>query len=147
MHLKFSYFWELLLTFFVELSLFNLRWFHCSDLRRQLRIQLHLQFFASLLLSNVASVMWYMLVHYELLTNEDPASTVIARNQVRLSQWSFRRELRPRLRVSRLVENKSDATDTARDGCLRLPVIAYASQGQPRSSTCVQIESQYRISD
>ena len=55
--------------------------FH-RDLRRQLRIQIHLQFFASLLLSNVASLLWYMLVHYDLLINDVMASTVIVRNQV-----------------------------------------------------------------
>jgi len=55
--------------------------FH-RDLRRQLRIQIHLQFFVSLLLSNAASVLWYTLVHYDLLTNDVMATTVVVRNQV-----------------------------------------------------------------
>ena len=55
-----------------------------SELRLQLRIRIHLQFFASLLLSSVASLLWYMLVHYQLLTNDVMANTVIARNQVGL---------------------------------------------------------------
>ena len=68
--------------------------FH-RNLRCQLRIQIHLQFFASLLLSNVASLLWYMLVHYDLLTNDVMASTsndvmastVIVRNQVNRSTY------------------------------------------------------------
>ena len=67
--------------------LFN--WFRYRDLRRQLRIQIHLQFFASLLLSSVASLLWYMLVHYELLTSDDMASTVIVRNEVSLNEYAL----------------------------------------------------------
>ena len=68
--------------------------FAYRDLRRQLRIQIHLQFFAALLLSNAASLMWYVLVHYDLLTSDVMASTVVARNQVRSStQAAVRRSL------------------------------------------------------
>jgi len=62
----------------------------CRDLRRQFRIQIHLQFFASLLLSSVVSLMWYMLVHYELLTNDVLANTVIARDQVKQNYPCYR---------------------------------------------------------
>jgi len=56
-------------------------------LRRQLRIQIHVQFFSALLLSSVVSLMWCMLVHYDLLTTDVMANTVIARNQVRFGWW------------------------------------------------------------
>jgi len=40
-------------------------------------------------LSSVASLLWYMLVHYELLTSDDMASTVIVRNEVSLNEYAL----------------------------------------------------------
>jgi len=56
--------------------------FFCRDLRRQVRVEIHLHFFTSLLLSNAISLLWYWLVHHDLLTNDQLASTAFMQNQV-----------------------------------------------------------------
>jgi hypothetical protein len=43
----------------------NLLNFLIRDLFKQHRVKLHIHFFCSLSLSCVASVLWYVLVHYE----------------------------------------------------------------------------------
>ena len=53
-----------------------------SDLYRQDRVRLHVQFFISLILVSVVSIAWYMLVHYELLANPVGTESVIYRNPV-----------------------------------------------------------------
>jgi len=53
-----------------------------SELYRQDRVQLHIQFFLSLLLVSVVSILWYLLVHYELLSNPVATASVIYRNPV-----------------------------------------------------------------
>ena len=55
----------------------------CRDLRRQDRVRLHVHFFVSLALVNVVSIVWYSLVHYELLSNPVDTDSVIYRNPVR----------------------------------------------------------------
>ena len=55
----------------------------CRELRKQDRIRLHVQFFVSLLLVNVVSIIWYSLIHYELLSNPVGTDSVISRNPVR----------------------------------------------------------------
>ncbi|ELT90748.1 hypothetical protein CAPTEDRAFT_155191 [Capitella teleta] len=54
----------------------------CSfkDLLKQHRVRLHIHFFASLTLSFVASILWYMLVHYEKLVNQNSTESVMYRN-------------------------------------------------------------------
>jgi len=46
------------------------------------RVEIHLHFFTSLLLSNAISLLWYWLVHHDLLTNDQLASTAFMQNQV-----------------------------------------------------------------
>lgn len=55
----------------------------CRELRRQDRVRLHVQFFVSLQLVSVVNVIWYSLVHHELLSNPVGTDSVIERNPVR----------------------------------------------------------------
>jgi len=54
----------------------------CSELYRQDRVRIHIQFFLSLLFLSVVSIAWYLLVHYELLSNPIATESVVYRNPV-----------------------------------------------------------------
>ena len=52
------------------------------ELYRQDRVRIHIQFFLSLILLSVVSIAWYLLVHYELLSNPIATESVVYRNPV-----------------------------------------------------------------
>ena len=53
-----------------------------SELYRQDRVRLHIQFFSSLIFVSGVSIAWYLLVHYELLSNPVATDSVVYRNPV-----------------------------------------------------------------
>jgi len=70
----------------------------CRDLRKQDRVRLHVHFFVSLALVNIVSIIWYSLIHYELLSNPVGTDSVIHRNPVSYVQNLH--DLNPSPRVS-----------------------------------------------
>ena len=56
------------------------------DLLRQLRIRLHIHFFLSLAASSLTTILWYLLVHLDLLINPLKAARVIDLNPASLSR-------------------------------------------------------------
>lgn len=67
---------------------FNLNY---RSLRKQQRIQLHINFFLSFILSGVVVVFWDMLVTYERLTSEIVTDTLLYKNTVSQNEygWNF----------------------------------------------------------
>ena len=57
----------------------------CRELRKQQRVKLHIHFFIALTLSAIFSILWYALVHYDLLMNTEKTQTVVYRNPVGIS--------------------------------------------------------------
>lgn len=49
------------------LELQSLKYFFFRDLLKQHRVKLHINFFISLMLNGTISILWYMLVHHDLL--------------------------------------------------------------------------------
>ena len=45
-------------------------------------MRIHIQFFLSLIFLSVVSIAWYLLVHYELLSNPVASESVVYRNPV-----------------------------------------------------------------
>ena len=65
----------------------KLRWFHviikfCRTLRKQHRIRLHINFFASFTFSGLFIILWNILVTYDKLTNPDVTGTLMFKNGV-----------------------------------------------------------------
>ncbi len=55
------------------------------DLRKQPRIKIHLNLFASLSFACAVCIIWYSWVHLDLVTKTDISRTVRSRNSVRLT--------------------------------------------------------------
>ena len=59
----------------------------CRELRIQHRVKVHIHFFVSLALAGVTNILWYLLVHYELLVNQNHKTTVIYLNPVSMHKF------------------------------------------------------------
>ena len=57
--------------------------FFNRDLLKQDRIRLHTNFFLSLALCGVATILWDMLVRYDLLTSKEHSHALMTKNTVR----------------------------------------------------------------
>ena len=68
-----------------DLFLVELNWRSscCRDLLKQHRVRLHINFFASLILSGVANIMWFVLVHHDVLVNPVTTKNTLSTNPVR----------------------------------------------------------------